>query len=154
MALALFAVAIAALPIHGTLRPGMSLGGVKLGDTPARVVHDWGRSHGVCAECRKTTWYYNYARYGPQGAGVEFSKGRVDAVFTLWSPSGWRASNGLRLGDPAGRLNALYGALPVEHCGTYDAYALVRARSVTAFYVVGSKLWGFGLMRPSVSVCR
>src|SRR5437588_5653588 len=153
MPLALLALA-AALPLHGTMVPGQSLAAVKLGDPPARVVRLWGRNHGVCTDCPRTTWYYNYARYEPQGAGVEFAHGRVGAVFTLWSPSGWRATSGLRLGDPATRIKSLYGSLPVEHCGPYDAYALVRPGSVTVFYVVGMKLWGFGLTRPALSVCR
>jgi hypothetical protein len=154
MQLAVLAAVAVALPAHGTLVPGRSLGGVRLGDRPARVLRLWGRNHGVCANCRRTTWYYNYARYEPQGAGVEFSRGRVAAVFTLWSPKGWRGPRGLRLGDPADRIRAAYGLLPMEHCTNYDAYAIVAQRNVTVFYVFANKLWGFALTRPSVSVCR
>jgi len=150
----LAAVLAASLPVHGTLVPGMSLGGLRLGTSPARVTRTWGHGHGVCAACARPTWYYNYTRYEPQGAGVEFSRGRVAAIFTLWSPTGWRTSAGLRVGDLATRISALYGRLPLEQCSTYDAYALVRAGSVTAFYVVNGKLWGFGLSLPSVPVCR
>jgi hypothetical protein len=154
MPLALLAAVAAALPLHGTLVPDKSLGGIKLGDSSARVLRIWGPRHGVCSNCAQTTWYYNYVRYEPQGAGVEFVRGRVGAVFTLWSPSGWRATSGLRLGEPAGRIKTVYGSLPVEHCGTYDAYVLVGASAVTVFYVVGTRVWGFGLTGQAVSVCR
>ena len=142
------------LPLHGTLVPARSLGGLRLGDSPAHVVATWGRGFGVCTGCAQTTWYYNYTRYQPQGAGVEFAGTRVRALFTLWSPTGWRTTRGLRIGDPAARITALYGPLALERCGNYDARVVIRARSVTAFYVVRGKVWGFGLMRPSVSACR
>src|SRR5207302_8276262 len=106
--------------------------------------------YGVCATCQQPTWYFNYVRYEPQGAGVQFAHGKVVAIFTLWSPSSWRTSAGLRIGEPARRIKALYGQLPTERCAAYDAYALVRARNVTAFYVVNRKVWGFGLSLPSV----
>ena len=142
------------LPLHGTLVPDRSLGGLRLGDSPARVVAKWGHGFGVCTDCPRTTWYYNFTRYAPQGAGVEFAGTHVAAIFTLWSPTGWRTAEGLRTGDPAARITALYGQLSLQRCDTYDARVLIRAHSVTAFYVVGRKVWGFGLMRPSVSACR
>ena len=155
MSLPVFLTALAAtLPLHGTLVPGKSLGGLRLGDSPARVVAAWGHGFGVCTDCARTTWYYNLARYQPQGAGVEFAGRRVAALFTLWSPTGWRTAQGLRTGDRAARITALYGRLPRQSCGTYDARVLIRARSVTTFYVVRGKVWGFGLSRPSVAVCR
>jgi hypothetical protein len=150
----LAAVVAAALPTHGTLVPARSLGGVRLGDTPPRVRALWGPRYGTCTSCPHTTWYFNYARYQPQGAGVEFRNARVVAVFTLWSPSGWRTSAGLRTEEPAARITRLYGALPRATCGTYDAYLQTRANVTTVFYVFDGKVWGFGLSRPWVSACR
>jgi hypothetical protein len=152
-----FAVLAAALagglPLHGTLVPGTSLGGLRLGDSPTHVVSTWGRRFGVCAGCTRPTWYYNYTAYQPQGAGVSFSGKHVVQLFTLWSPTGWRTAQGLRTGDPATRIRTLYGRLSFVRCNGYDAYELVRPRSVTSFYAVNGKVWGFGLSRPAVPLC-
>jgi hypothetical protein len=148
------AAVAAALPLHGTVVPGTSLGGLRLGDTTERVVATWGRKFGVCRSCRRTTWYYNYVPYEPQGAAVEFRRNRVVALYTLWSPSGWHTREGLRTGDPATSVVSMYGLLPRLDCGTYQAYQMPRPSVVTAFYVVGEKVWGFGLSRRSVPVCR
>lgn len=150
----LAATVLAALPIHGTFFPGKSLGGVRLGATPAQVQRAWGTRHGVCGSCAHLTWYFNYARYQPQGAGVEFRNGRVVAVFTLWQPSGWRVPNGLRMGDPAGEIERRYGSMVRVGCGTYDAYIATQRDTSTAYYVFNKRVWGFGLNRPFVSVCR
>jgi hypothetical protein len=150
--LAVLAAALA-LPLHGTLVPGTSLGGLHLGDSPTHVAATWGRTFGVCAGCARPTWYYNYAAYEPQGAGVAFAGRRVVQLFTLWSPTGWRTAQGLRTGDPATQIRALYGRLSSVRCTGYDAYELVGPRSVTSFYVVNGKVWGFGLSRPAVHQC-
>lgn len=150
----LAAMVLAALPIHGTFVPGRSLGGVQLGATPAHVQRVWGTRHGTCSNCAHATWYFNYVRYQPQGAGVEFRSGRVVAVFTLWQPSGWRVANGLRLGDSADELRRRIGALARVDCGTYEAYVATQRNATTAYYVFNSRVWGFGLSRPYVSACR
>ena len=108
----------------------------------------------MCRGCRRTTWYYNYAPYEPQGAAVEFLARRVAALFTLWSPTGWHTPQGLRTGDPAAQVTSVYGPLTRLNCGTYGAYQLQRGRVVTAFYVFGETVWGFGLSRRSAPVCR
>jgi hypothetical protein len=150
----LAAAAAAALPVHGTVVPGVSLGGLQLGDSPERVLAVWGHRLGVCRGCRQPTWYYNYAAYEPQGAGVEFRGRRVIALFTLWSPTGWRTSQGVRAGDPATRIAAVYGPLTRLSCGAYDAYLLPRGRTTTVIYAVGEQVWGFALSRRSLPVCR
>ena len=55
---------------------------------------------GVCRGCLHQTWYFTYRPFDKHGLAVEFEQGRVSAVYTLWSPAGWRATNGLRLGAP------------------------------------------------------
>jgi hypothetical protein len=153
--LSVLAAAVAAsLPLHGTVVPGTSLGGVKLGDTPQHVTRTWGATFGVCRGCPRTTWYFNYRRYEPQGAAVEFRARRVVALYTLWSPSGWRTSQGLRTGDPAAQVTSVYGPLLHLECGAYEAYQLPHANAVTAFYVFGGTVWGFGISRRWVPVCR
>jgi len=153
-AVALFALALAALPQQGVLVPGESLGGLRLGATRAQVTAAWGEQHGVCRSCRQTTWYFTYRRFEPQGAGVELRRGRVTALFTLWQPPGWRTRQGLRLGDEASRVRALHGPLARTRCSGYEALTLRRGRTLTAFYVLRDEVWGFGLLRAGGRVCR
>lgn len=153
-ALALAAPAAAAGPPQaGVLVPGRSLGGVALGAPIRAVLHAWGRSFGVCTDCAQATWYFNFVAFRPQGAGVEFRDGRVAALFTLWSPPGWRTSGGLVLGDPVAAVTSAFGPLDRRDCRGYYALLLERAGSVTSFYVVDGKLWGFGLSERSLP-CR
>jgi hypothetical protein len=146
--------ATAAPPRAGTFEPGESLGGLRLGLTPAQVRTAWGSTYGRCRDCRMPTWYFNYAPFSPQGAGVEFRRGRVDAIFTLWSPIGWRTSRGLRIGDEEARVTALYGALNRAECGSYRLLLLPRRRVVSAFYIVDGRVWGFSLLRAPSRPCR
>ena len=154
LALALAAPAAAGLPAHGVLVPGRSLGGVRLGVPATVVLKRWGRSFGICRGCAEPTWYYNFTPFKPQGAGVSLGGGKVDAVFTLWSPTGWRTARGLTLGDPAARVTETYGALARTDCPGYYALTLPAAGATTVFYVSGETLWGFGLIRPGAQPCR
>jgi hypothetical protein len=149
----LAAAAAAKPPPAGLLVPGTSLGGLRIGITPAQVRAAWGSDYGRCRACSNLTWYFNYAPFKPKGAGVEFRGGRVAAVFTLWAPSSWHTPKRLRIGDLAARVTELYGALPRVRCGTYDALTL-QGRRTTSFYIREEKLWGFGLSRAGVPVCR
>jgi hypothetical protein len=148
------ALALAALPKQGVLVPGKSLGGVRLGMTPAQVRATWGSTYGVCRSCPDRTWYFTYAEFTPQGAGVAFRRGRVVAVFTVWSPAGWQSSSGLRIGDAEGRVAGLYGPLLRFHCGSYDALVESNAGVRSAFYLYGGKVWGLGLSSAAAPVCH
>lgn len=149
--LALAAVALAtALPQHGLLVPGRALGGVHLGDRTADVQRRLGARHGVCQGCARPTWYFTYKRFTPQGLGVEFRAGRVDAIFTLSSPVGWRTSGGLDLGAPVSSLPPLRAVA----CNGYRALVARTPDAVTVYYVADAKLWGFGLLAPAAAVCR
>lgn len=144
----LVATVAAALPQHGVLVPGRSLAGVRLGDPPAQVERRLGRDHGVCDRCPTRTWYYTYKPFTQPGLAVVFRRDRVAAVFTLWQPKGWRSTSGQQLGDVAPR------GLATVVCKGYSAHVVYRGRTVTAYYVVDEKLWGFGLSRPAEPVCR
>lgn len=143
-----------AAPRAGVLVPGKSLGGLALGATPAQVRAAWGPRHGTCRGCRAPTWYFNFARFEPEGAGVSFRGGRAVALFTLWAPKGWRTDRGLKIGDDASRATTLYRGLVRITCGTYYAWTLNHANAVTSVYVHDEKVWGFGLSRPREPVCR
>jgi hypothetical protein len=142
-----------AFPQHGVLVPGRSLGGIKLGMSRAQVQQAWGTNHGRCRSCRRETWYFNYEKFHPQGAAVRFRIGRVDAVWTLWKPPGWRVGK-LELGVQAATLISRWGALLTVPCGSYEARILTRGDVTTVFYVYANELWGFGLSRPGGSPCH
>ena len=148
------ALTLASVPARGVLVPGESLGGLRLGMSQAQVRAAWCSGFGRCRGCADPTWYYTYRKFTPQGAGVSFRDGRTVAVFTLWSPTGWRTSRGLRIGDAEARVTSLYGALLRLHCGSYDALVASRPGSQSAIYVYAGKVWGFGLSSAAVPVCR
>lgn len=148
------APAAAAPPATGLLVPGTSLGGLALGDAKTEVEAAWGRAYGRCRGCPRETWYFNYFAFQPRGAGVEFRRDRVSAIFTLYQPLGWRTRLGLELGDREERVRAIYGELTRLECGTYSALLLPRRGTLTVFYVLAGRLWAFGLLASGAPVCR
>jgi len=148
------APASAAPPRAGVLVPGKSFGGLALGATPAQVRTAWGPRHGTCRGCRAPTWYFNFKRFEPEGAGVTFRGGAAVALYTLWAPKGWRTDRSLKIGDEASRATTLHRGLVRITCGTYYALTLNDASAVTSIYVHDEKVWGFGLSRPREPVCR
>lgn len=153
LAAALSALALA-LPQHGVVVPGKSFAGLRLGATAAQVTRAWGRRHGRCRDCRRTTWYFTYKRFEPQGAGVSFRREAAESFFTIWSPPGWRTDRGLAVGDPAARVTQLYGVLPRVECGTYAALVLRRGRTATQIYLYQDLVWGFGLSLARAPACH
>lgn len=152
--LALASPATAALPRAGVVVPGVRLGGIRLGATEAQVKKAWGSDFGKCGICDLPTWYFNYAKFQPQGAGVTFRKHRVVALFTLYAPPNWRTPKGLAVGDEAPLISELYGGLQLFGCGGYSAYRIRGRAATTAIYVQDGKVWGFGISRPEVPLCR
>jgi hypothetical protein len=144
----------AALPRAGTLVPGTSLGGVRLGDTAGHVRATLGRSYGVCRGCARTTMYFTYRPFERRGLAVELTAGHVSAVYTLWQPSGWSAPGGVRLGAAEGEVTSLAGPLIPVACTGYSALVRDGRAARTAYYVVDGKLWGFGLLGRRQSPCR
>ena len=143
----------AALPPNGVFQPGRSLGGVRLDETKGAVRATLG-PHGVCIGCATTTWYFNYKRFSQRGLAVEFTGGRVSAVYTLWQPPGWHAAKGLQLGVLDAQLTTSTGPLVAVVCPGYDARVADGSKARSVYYVVQGKLWGFGLMRVNANPCR
>jgi hypothetical protein len=141
------------LPQHGVLVPSQSLGGVRLGMTHAQVRGVWGRTFGRCKDCKQETWYFNYEKFHAEGAAVRFRKRRVDAVWTLWKPPGWRVGK-LELGAPSAALTNRWGALVSIPCGSYEARIVTKNDVTSVFYVYADQLWGFGLSRSGGSPCH
>jgi hypothetical protein len=152
--LALAGSAVAAPPRAGLFVPGASLGGLKLGQTEAEVRAAWGAGYARCKGCKRPTWYYTFRAFSPKGAGVEFRRGRAAAIFTLWSPRGWRTTRGLQTGDEEAWATKLYHSVKRTECGTYSALVLPGGRAVSVIYVVSGRVWGFGLLSPGSQPCR
>ena len=115
--------AAAAPPTAGEVVPGASLGGLRLGATKAQVERAWGRAYGICTNCPKETWYFNYFAFEPEGVGVELRGGRAAALFTLHSPAGWRTKRGARA-----RRRCRGGARHVRRADALRLRRLLRAR--------------------------
>jgi hypothetical protein len=141
-------------PTHGVLTPGVSLAGVRIGDTVAKVKRIWGSNYKVCPECKSPTWYYIYPKAEPLGAAVKFKDGRVVAAFTLGSPTGWRTAEGLLMGEQIDRVAALYGALGWHVCIGYGAMSMRKGNTVTSIYTTGEAVYGFAITAPAEPVCQ
>ena len=154
IALVLAVPAAAGLPKAGVLVPGRSLGGIRLGETPRAVRGALGTFYGVCRGCRRRTWYFTYRPFAKQGLAVEFTRGRVSGVYTLWRPAGWHAAHRLGLGSAVLAVHRVTGASRTIRCGDYEALVRDSARARTAYYLVDGRLWGFGLFVRGASPCR
>lgn len=152
--LVLAAPAAAGLPRAGTLVPGRSLGGVRLGESQRAVRAALGGFYGVCTDCARPTWYFTYREFDKHGLGVEFTGGRVSAVYTLWEPAGWRSTDGLRLGASPLTVHRRVGFLRTITCPGYEALVADDAHARTAYYLYQGGLWGFGLFRRGAEPCR
>ena len=141
-------------PQRGVLVPGRSLGGLRLGATQEQVRAVWGSSFGRCRDCLRPTWYYTFRRFQPQGVGVQFRRGRAEAIFTLWSPKGWRTTKGLKIDDDVSRVTELYGPLARMQCAGYYALIVPSRGGVNAIYVGGDRVFGLGLLSFRVPLCR
>ncbi|MFL5917039.1 MAG: hypothetical protein ACJ752_15575 [Gaiellaceae bacterium] len=153
-ALALAGAAAAGLPKAGALVPGRSLGGIRLGESARAVRASLGRSYGTCRGCPRSTWYFTYRPFTQPGLAVEFDRGRVSAVYTLWSPRGWHGPGGLRFGTTPLTVHNRVGTLRTVGCDGYTALVRDTFQARTAYLLYAGRLWGFGLFRRSADPCR
>jgi hypothetical protein len=145
----------AALPTHGVLTPGVSLAGIRIGDTNVKVKKIWGNNYKVCPDCKGTFWYYIYRTGEPLGAAVKFDKaGKVVAAFTLGSPNGWRTREGVGMGEQIGKVTQIYGSLGWHVCIGYGAMSMRNGSTVTSIYTTGEAVYGFAITSPTESVCQ
>jgi hypothetical protein len=134
--------------------PGRSLGGVRLGESAHAVRASLGAFYGTCQGCARRTWYFTYGPFDKHGLAVEFERGRVSGVYTLWHPPGWHGPHGLRLGATPLEVHRLVGTLRTITCSGYDALVRDTFGARTVYYVLAGRLWGFGLFRRSAAPCR
>ena len=154
LSLALAAPAAAGLPKAGTLVPGRSLGGVELGESPGAVRAALGTFYGICRGCTQRTWYFTYGPFDRHGLAVEFTRGHVSGVYTLWRPAGWHAQRRLGFGSSVLAVHRRTGASHTVDCQDYEALVRDSGRARTAYYLYEGRLWGFGLFRRGDSPCR
>ena len=154
IALVLAVPAAADLPKAGVLVPGRSLGGVRLGESPRSVRAALGGSYGVCRGCPRRTWYFTYGPFDKHGLAVEFTRGRVSGVYTLWRPAGWHGPHKLGFGSSVLAVHRLAGASRTVVCHSYEALVRDTTGARTAYYLVQGRLWGFGLFGRGASPCR
>lgn len=154
VALAVAAPAAASLPRAGVLVPERSLGGVRLGESPAAVRAALGTFYGTCRGCARRTWYFTYKPFDRRGLAVEFTGGKVSGVYTLWRPAGWHGPHELGFGSSVLAVHHLAHASRAATCTDYEALARDSGHARTAYYLVGGRLWGFGLFRRGASPCR
>lgn len=152
--LLLAAPAAAGLPRAGALVPGRSLGGVRIGESPRAVRAALGTFYGACRGCSRRTWYFTYRPFEKQGLAVEFTRGRVSGLYTLWRPKGWHAQHRLGFGSTPLAVHALVGTTQTVVCRGYDALVRDTVHARTAYYLFSGRLWGFGLFRRGASPCR
>ncbi|HEU5477206.1 MAG TPA: hypothetical protein VFU64_05165 [Gaiellaceae bacterium] len=152
--LVLAAPAAAGLPRAGALVPGRSLGGVRLGESRTAVRAALGRFYGTCLGCRRPTWYFTYGMLDKHGLAVEFERGRVSGLYTLWRPAGWHAPRGLRVGATPLAVHKRVGPTRTVACRGYDALVHDGFGARTVYYLFAGRLWGFGLFRPGADPCR
>ena len=108
------------LPMKGVVIPGVSLAGVKIGDTEQHVKAVWGPNFVTCKYCSDPTWLYEYQQGEPLGTAARFQKGKVVAVFTLGSPAGWKTNKGLYIGDPISNAYQFFSKTGTTRCIGFD----------------------------------
>ena len=142
------------LPMRGVVVPGVSLAGIRIGDTGQHVRQVWGSSFVTCKYCSDPTWLYEYVNGEPLGTAARFQKGRVVAVFTLGSPAGWRTNRGLYIGAPISNAYEFLQSTGTTRCIGFDAITLRHGNVVTAIYSSAGVVYGFALVTPAMTVCQ
>jgi hypothetical protein len=142
------------LPVKGVLVPGVSLAGIKIGDSERHVRRVWGTNYVTCKYCSDPTWLYEYQSGEPLGTAARFQKGKVVAVFTLGSPAGWRTNKGLYIGDPISNVYQFFPRTGTTRCIGFDAITTKQGHVVTAVYSSAGVVYGFALVTPAMTVCQ
>jgi hypothetical protein len=147
------------LPTRGIFVPGVSLAGVKLGFTQARVKAALGSNYRLCtiansSLCKEPLWLYEYQRGEPLGVAVRFHNKIVTAVFTLGAIQGWKTSEGLKMYDPVSNIYSLYETPIYSKCIGFEAFSMKKGGSLSSFYTASGVVYGFALTAPGEAICQ
>jgi hypothetical protein len=147
------------LPTRGVFKPGVSLAGVKLGDSMTRVKTVLGTNYTLCTVansklCREPVWLYEYTRGEPLGVATKFHKGKVTAIFTLGAIAGWKTAEGLKMGDPVSNIYNLYETPVYTKCIGFEALSMKKGTVTTSFYTASGVVYGFALTAPTEAICQ
>jgi hypothetical protein len=147
------------LPTRGVFKPGVSLAGVKLGDSMTRVKTVLGANYTLCTVansqlCKEPVWLFEYTRGEPLGVATKFHNGKVSAVFTLGAIEGWRTSEGLKMGDPVSSIYNLYETTSYTKCIGFEALSMKKPGVITSFYTASGIVYGFALTAPKEAICQ
>jgi hypothetical protein len=148
------AQAAGSLPTRGLFIPGVSLAGVRIGDTQRRVVGILGPKYKTCSYCADPTFLWMYRTGEPLGMAARFQKGHVVAVFTLGSPAGWKTDKGLAMGDGISSVYQFFSNTGTKRCIGFDAITAQTGKVTTAFYSAAGVVYGFALVIPGMTVCQ
>jgi hypothetical protein len=79
--------------------------------------------------------------------------GKVVAVFTLGSPTGWGAK-GAMMFDPVSNVYNLFGNTGDAQCIGYDALTVRVGQNTMSFYTASGVIYGYALTAPTQSPCQ
>jgi hypothetical protein len=148
------------LPTRGVLVPGVSLAGVHLGFTQAKVKAALGSNYRPCTTqmapslCKEPLWLYEYTRGEPLGVAVRFHNNRVSAVFTLGAIQGWKTTDGLKMYDPVSNIYSFYETPIYTKCIGFEAFSMRKGTVTTSFYTASGVVYGFALTAPGEAICQ
>jgi hypothetical protein len=148
------------LPARGVFVPGVSLAGVRLGFTQAKVKAALGSGYRPCTTemapslCKEPLWLYEYTRGEPLGVAVRFHNNRVTAIFTLGAIQGWKTKGGLKMYDPVSNIYSLYEVPIYTKCIGFEAFSMRKGSVTTSFYTASGVVYGFALTAPGEAICQ
>jgi len=147
------------LPTRGIFVPGVSLAGVHLGYTQAKVVAALGSNYRLCTVatsnlCKEPLWLYQYTRGEPLGVAVRFHNKIVSAVFTLGAIQGWKTSDGLKMYDPVSNIYSFYETPIYTKCIGFEAFSMRKGSITSSFYTASGVVYGFALTAPGEAICQ
>jgi hypothetical protein len=148
------------LPTRGVFVPGVSLAGIQLGFTQARVKAALGSNYRLCTTanspslCKEPLWLFEYQRGEPLGVAVRFHNAKVSAVFTLGAIQGWKTREGLKMYDPVSNIYSLYETPIYTKCIGFEAFSMRKGTVTSSIYTASGVVYGFALTAPGEAICQ
>ena len=148
------------LPTRGVFVPFVSLAGVQLGFTQAKVKAALGSNYRLCTTansptlCKEPLWLYEYQRGEPLGVAVRFHNAKVTAIFTLGAIQGWKTREGLKMYDPVSNIYSLYETPIYTKCIGFEAFSMRKGTITSSIYTASGVVYGFALTAKGEAICQ